>query len=329
MLLPVVTFQQGVGGYASALDTELREADPGTPQSGSTTITIDTDDGGGEAQGLLRFGAIFGNGAGQIPLGSTINSASLSVEVVNESVSGTRIAIHRMLVTWSGASTWTSLGAGVQRDDVEATAVADTALADPTTSGPHSFVGLAPTVQAWSDGGTNYGWAFFSNSTNGWDFASSDHGTAAWRPELTVDYTPPPLTIVKRAFELDGTPIPTGTTLPKGALMHFLVYVSNPRPLVDDVSLEDALDPGFEYVPGTMLFDSSTPSCADSVCTAAEEVAIYSAVASGTAGTDAVDADPVSFGSSTVSAGNQSVANAELDIPTGSVWGLVFTVRMR
>jgi hypothetical protein len=221
------------------------------------------------------------------------------------------------------------LGGGIQKNDVEATAVADTALADPSTGGPQSFVGLAPTLQAWSDGAANYGWAFFSDSSNGWDFASSDHGTSGWRPELTVDYTPPPLRIVKRAFELDGTPIPTGTTLPKGALLHFLLYVSNPRPLVDDVSLEDALEPGFEYVAGTMLFDSSTPSCADSICTAVEEAAIYAAVASGAAGTDGVDGDAVSFGGTTVSAGNQSVANAELDIPSGSVWGLLFTVRMR
>ena len=49
----------------------------------------------------------------------------------------------------------------------------------------------------------------------------------------------------------------------------------------------------------------------------------------GTAGSDAVNADVVSFSGTTFDAGDQSVGNAQLDLASGSVWAAVLTVRIQ
>lgn len=137
------------------------------------------------------------------------------------------------------------------------------------------------------------------------------------------------LSIVKRAFLLDGTPVSSGASLPQGTLVRFLLYVSNPGPVASDLSLRDVLDPTFVFQPGTLLYDVSSPACALGSCNAAEETAILAAVTTGTTGTDPPDADPVSFAAGTVEAGDQNVANGTLDVPAGSTFALAFTVRMQ
>ena len=139
----------------------------------------------------------------------------------------------------------------------------------------------------------------------------------------------PALSIIKRAFQLDGTPIPSGSTLPKGALLRVLLYINNPGTLRADVSLQDVLDPTFLYVPGSAKYDNSTPNCAATTCTAVEEAAIFAAADSGTVGTDAVDGDVVSFTGVTLDIGNQNTANAQLGIAGSKIWAVVFTTRMQ
>ena len=55
----------------------------------------------------------------------------------------------------------------------------------------------------------------------------------------------------------NGTPIPTGSTLPAGMQVEFLLYVSNPGGPVADVSLRDVLDPLFLYVGGSTRYNNS------------------------------------------------------------------------
>src|SRR5262249_2668206 len=78
----IVTFQQGAGGYAGCHDSQIvmggstvmTDFSPGNPGQ----IRVDPGDtvafDGGYVYGLMRFDNIFGTGAGQIPLGSRINS---------------------------------------------------------------------------------------------------------------------------------------------------------------------------------------------------------------------------------------------------------------
>ena len=187
----IATFQQGVDGYTGTQDTFLDEFEPTADKGNAVEIAIDLFDGGSDAttQGLISFDNIFGSGPGQIPFGATINSASLEVNVTNVSDPGAQITLHQMLMNWNESSTWNTTGSGVQTNDAEAASTAASTLGDPATSGAQTFTGLEATLQAWSDGATNYGWVIVSDSDNGWDFASSEAVVASERPQLTISYT--------------------------------------------------------------------------------------------------------------------------------------------
>lgn len=195
----IITFQQGVGGYAGTQDTELRQADPNTPRGDQTSVSIDgleSNPPPSATQVLIRFDGIFGNGPGQIPLGSVINSATLTVQVTSP---GSGINVHRMLVDWNEATaTWNFFGGnGVQANGVEAVAVADTVVGanNATANVPNGPLALNVTagVAAWSAGAANFGFALlpFPNGTNGIDFPTSEFATVGLRPLLSIDFTPP------------------------------------------------------------------------------------------------------------------------------------------
>ena len=82
----------------------------------------------------------------------------------------------------------------------EAMSVHDAQVSAPATSGAETITGLAAALQAWSNGETNNGWALVSNSSDGWDFDSSEDGTVSNRPVLTVDWAPG-YTLSGRVFE--------------------------------------------------------------------------------------------------------------------------------
>ncbi len=138
------------------------------------------------------------------------------------------------------------------------------------------------------------------------------------------------LAIVKRAFQTDGTPIPSGSTLSSGMPVRFMLYINNPGGAVGDVSLVDALNPLFAYVPGSIEYANTQPSCALLVCSPAEEAAIFSSAESGSSATDAVGgSDPIGVVGGTIHAGNQTVANQSLGVQAGRVWVMTFTVIMQ
>lgn len=135
--------------------------------------------------------------------------------------------------------------------------------------------------------------------------------------------------IVKRAFQMDGTPIASGSTLPTAVPFRFLLYFDNPSTALTDVSVRDTLDAAFGYVSGSIRYDNSPASCALATCSTIEEAAILAAAIAAPVRTDAVDGDAVSIVGSTIEAGDQSVANAQLDVAAGRVWAMVFTVTMQ
>jgi hypothetical protein len=186
-----LSYQQGVNGYSGNEDTELQEATPATSFGNATSISIDLDNGGAESQGLIQFSNLFGSGIGQIPFDATIDSASLTVYAFDTSVAATTISLHEMLTAWDETDTWNSTGTGLQRDDVEVSSATDSTMTFADFTGPQTFFGLESTLQAWSDGATNNGWAVFTDSVDGWDFYSSEHTTVAQRPMLTISFAPP------------------------------------------------------------------------------------------------------------------------------------------
>src|SRR5215203_1518040 len=152
-----LTFQEGAAGYAATQDTEIASAVPDTNLGTAATISVDLADGtpSGPAHGLLRFDNLFGSGLGQIPLGSSITSATLQIFVNDATTATGVITLHRMLVGWDEATaTWNTFGGnGVQVDDTEAMATADGTLPAPQgNSTGFKTIDVTAALQAWSAG---------------------------------------------------------------------------------------------------------------------------------------------------------------------------------
>lgn len=132
-----------------------------------------------------------------------------------------------------------------------------------------------------------------------------------------------PLVLVKQAFlASDGLLISNSSTLPRGTVLKFLIYIDNTGPARSDVSVQDLLDPAFAYSTGSLKVDNSVAS--------GETVgAIYAAVNALSPHTDEIDTDVVSITGATISAGDRFVANGRLDIAANRIWALLFTVRMQ
>jgi len=192
-----IVFQEGAllpggGPYAGTQDTEIEAADPMLPFGSRVAVRSDLDDRGAETQGLLRFDGLFGALPDQIPPGSTITSAVLTLEVFNSSnVPVGIISLYRMTTAWSESSTWDSLVGGVQVGS-ETVAVADDAHTTELIAS--TTFDVLPSLQAWAGGDSNFGWVFLNDGTDGMEFWSSEYGTLAVRPMLTVTFVPPETT---------------------------------------------------------------------------------------------------------------------------------------
>lgn len=202
----VATFQDGdlPGEYNGTRDVGLYAWLSGDKLGSDLTMSIDRSDDDPTLstdlekpdQGLIRFDDLFGSGPEQVPFGSTIYGGFITVNATDTSNQATRISFHRMLVNWTEFSATFANPApgvtnGVTYDDVEARAVPDGILSDPNVIGPGIVQLSADTLQAWANGEPNYGWTMQSDSTNGWDFDTSDQIGPGNRPKLTLIYTPP------------------------------------------------------------------------------------------------------------------------------------------
>ena len=185
--MTTVTIQQNVGGYTGTIDTYLREGKPTTQYTAAALVYADgADSSGVRIQGLLSFANIFGDGPGQIPLGSTITSATLTLMMSDGTSSP--VSFYRMASDWTALSslTWNSLGGGIQTDGTEALATADVSLSG--LAGGLRTIDVAQSLQAWSGGAANYGWMLSSGGSDGFAFNSSE---GAGAPILTVTYDAP------------------------------------------------------------------------------------------------------------------------------------------
>lgn len=147
-------------------------------------ILLDTENGGGPQQGLVRFDIDFG---GAIPAGAEIVSAQLRIGVTD---SGNGFQLHRMLTPWSEAgTTWNSLGNGITDDGTQATTQPDQVTSQFLTeseSDCHSIFDVTESVRAWQEGGANHGWALLPLGTDNLTIRSFESGS--FRPELVIDY---------------------------------------------------------------------------------------------------------------------------------------------
>jgi hypothetical protein len=211
--LNISGFQEGVdlgyGAYTGQADIQLSEnnADTALPIGNGTQLFLDWPDlpptVPNTQQILMRFDNIFGTGPGQIPLGATIVSAELVVNVTDSGDAGT---LHRMKTTWdANAETWNTFGngqfprnsqSGVQVDDIEARTVNDSAwgLIDGSgaTSTGRVSIGVTPDLQAWANGEANHGWLItgWSERRDGTGISPGESADSSLRPALKVTWVP-------------------------------------------------------------------------------------------------------------------------------------------
>ncbi len=181
------SFQEGVNNYVGTQDVDM-PVNGGTPRGDNTTINVDSS---GLIQALTRFDNIFGNGAGQVPVGSTILSATLVFSIFN---TGNTVQMHRILGDWSeDTATWNNFQlngnaeGGIQGDGVEATDVLR------TFSGATGIreVDVTEDVALWASGDLpNFGWGFTPTGSNGVDWFSSENDFVDGRPQLMISYSP-------------------------------------------------------------------------------------------------------------------------------------------
>lgn len=184
-----VRFQQGVDGYAGAVDTEIWEVSPNKALARNGQMTVDADNGGGQSHVLIKFHDIFGDKARQITKGARILQSRLIVLAFDP---GNSVNLHRMCSPWDVSATWNSMVSGISADGNEATPFRDGLTFGNIVMDKQSIIfDVTATVQAWSNGDPNYGWAFLPTGGNGWDFYSSDWPDAAFRPTLVVEFERP------------------------------------------------------------------------------------------------------------------------------------------
>jgi hypothetical protein len=147
------------------------------------------------------------------------------------------------------------------------------------------------------------------------------------------------LALVKTAWiTSDGSPITTGSTVPQGTYVDFMIYVNNQGSVaINDVSIQDVLDPLFVYDGGTDSIRvlnvnlAGTGSCAAAVCDSTEEAAIYAAVSAAAVSSNAAGDDTASFdGTDTIDVGDQNEGtNTSLTADADRVLAVVFTVQVQ
>jgi len=179
------TFQEGVSSYAGTSDTYIWDTNPTTDNGAATTMVVDTAVGveTDQRKALLKFDI------STIPSTCKVTSARLDLY---DSTEGQGWKFHRMLVTWTEASTYNSLTAGIDNDGTDAAVAIDNQnginLDTITGSVRHNMA--LDTVQGWVNGTySNYGWLIeqISSATgDGVQFDSSEGATSGRRPLLTV-----------------------------------------------------------------------------------------------------------------------------------------------
>ena len=200
------SFKQGVGGYTSTRDTQVRQDAPTINyESSSSSLFVDAPDSGqaNTSQVVLRFDDLFGTAAGQIPIGSQIHAATLSLASRASNTPGDGGTIHRILSPLPDEITWNTLIDGFKADDIEASSEPTAQMGNfelplGVQSGKNQLF-VTEDLQQWSyQESLNHGWVLlpFRSGTDGWGISPSETGSINDRPRLLVSYTAPNLSAI-------------------------------------------------------------------------------------------------------------------------------------
>jgi hypothetical protein len=192
VIVTEVTLQEGVNGYSGTRDTRLLATNPGINYGNAIRVTVD---GGGQSasESTLLFWDLT-----NIPLGSTIDSVEITLNVSNSSSES--YEFYEINRNWTeNEATWNSYATDLDWEIPGAYGSGDrdsTILGTitPSSSGLNTIslntTGVA-VVQTWiNNPSSNHGFILAdSNNTNGADFSSRETSTISNRPMITLHYT--------------------------------------------------------------------------------------------------------------------------------------------
>lgn len=197
-----ISFQNGFAGYNGTEDIYIDQLAPLNNNEG-LGLFANTDSLGIGAttaqQSLLKFGGIFGPG-GILP-GSKITAANLQLWVPsnfglfpNPPANGA-VSLHEALINWNEALTWDNSdsfgdfvdGISPNGSDAKLAGTSFTLASNLAGAPLLNNIPVTASVQNWSNGQSNFGWAILPNDTINGTFAlDSEFVTAGFRPRLQV-----------------------------------------------------------------------------------------------------------------------------------------------
>lgn len=178
-----LTFQQGDGSAFSNTDAaRLASFDPNANFGGDVLLNTDGAEASATQMFLIRFSDMFGGANGQVDLGSTINSASLTFRS-NGNTSPSTHNIYQVFTNWNeNTVTFNNF------NTVPGVDYASTPAGSFVPNSLISAIDVTSAVQAWSNGATNLGLILFNSTGDGYQVHSDDASTQSNRPLLTVDF---------------------------------------------------------------------------------------------------------------------------------------------
>ncbi len=205
-----VTLQQGVSSYTGCVDDQIWNSNPNNNYGADTTAQVGGPDNNHPEMSEYRFLVDF-DLSNQVPVGATITSAVLSVLAYGayDNVSNHTVAVNELArsfvesqATWNSAATgqaWTTPGGDYSSSLGTANLVGNTGWLN---------YDVRTTVQNWVN--TPYSHHGFNLvHLDDWKYLflyTSEHGTAANRPKLTIGYSSAP-----PAMQITSTTHPDGT----------------------------------------------------------------------------------------------------------------------
>lgn len=190
----VSTFQPGVGTYDASNVTMARVVGGASPATtdGSTITAGSALDGPdattSEALALVKFNAIFGNGAGQAPANKPVAKAWLVLSTSTGANSRTNDAydVDVMKVGWTTGTLYNQLGAtpGLQFADGDITP--SIARNDAMTNGSEVWYDVTSYVESVRNGATDNGLSVRPRGTDGWTTFFNGATDTTLRPRLVI-----------------------------------------------------------------------------------------------------------------------------------------------
>lgn len=175
-----VQLQDGLNAYAGTQDTYVASGKPTTNYGNSTAVLADGADGtNGRLIGLMEWNV------SSIPSAATVTNATVSLRVSNLS-KGT-YNLYAVNTAWTeGGATWNSVNP-LTNQGIMIGSFLPSATGSYTVQLNSAGISL---VQGWVNGSApNNGFMIVDNGTSdGVDLRSSEYGTQAQRPKLTVTY---------------------------------------------------------------------------------------------------------------------------------------------